>query len=274
MILVNGALASEVSARDRGLAYGDGVFRTFAAHAGRPLHWQRQYEKLAHDCAVLSLRVPGAPVLEGEVRVACGARSRCTVKIIVTRGPCVRGYAYGRDGDPTRIVIADEAPGYPEAHAEVGVKARLCALRLAHQPALAGVKHLNRLENVMARAEWDDPDIAEGLLCDSGGRVIGGTMTNVFIVTGGSLATPALDQCGVSGVTRDRVIEAAGRLGITCRIAAIPWREVSEAGEVFLVNSLAGVWPVRELESRPREPGPVTRRVQRALKEEDDAQAL
>ena len=273
MILVNGEVASEVSARDRGLAYGDGVFRTIAARDGRPLHWQRHYQKLAQDCAVLRLSVPEASILESEVRVACGDKSRCAVKIVVTRGVGARGYAYARDRAVTRLVIADDAPTYPAAHAQTGVAVRLCALRLAHQPVLAGVKHLNRLENVMARAEWEGPDVAEGLLCDADGSVIGGTMSNVFIVSGESLRTPGLDQCGVAGVTRDRVIEAAARLGIECRVAPIPWSELLGAGEIFLVNSLAGLWPVRRLEQESREPGPITRRLQRALQEEDDAQA-
>ena len=273
MILVNGEARSTVNVTDRGLSYGDGVFRTFPARRGHPLHWGRQYAKLAHDCAALALRVPHAPELEQDIAKACDSRAACAVKVIVTRCEAPRGYAYSPECAVTRIVSADAAPEYPARYSEDGVRVRLCSLRLAMQPLLAGVKHLNRLENVLARAEWNDSDVAEGLLCDTNANVIGGTMTNVFILLRGELLTPRLDYCGVAGVTRDRVIEAAAREGVPCRIAAFGWDALLAAEEVFLVNSLTGVWPVRELAHHARVPGAITRRLQHALAEEDDAQA-
>jgi 4-amino-4-deoxychorismate lyase len=137
-------------------------------------------------------------------------------------------------------------------------------LRLAWQPVLAGVKHLNRLENVLARAEWDDPDIAEGLLCDARDHLIGGTMTNVFIATRGMLATPALERCGVAGVTRARVLEAASSEGMACRVADLPW-----ADEVVVVNSLAGAWPVREIDGKTYRVGPLARMLQTWIGRDD-----
>jgi 4-amino-4-deoxychorismate lyase len=142
-------------------------------------------------------------------------------------------------------------------------------LTLAHQPALAGIKHLNRLENVLARAEWNDRRIAEGLLCDAAGHVIGGTMTNVFIAKDGALATPALARCGVAGVTRERLIEAAREHGVTCAIADLSWRELMDADEIVLVNTLAGAWPVREVDGSARTPGPLARAMQGWLGRED-----
>lgn len=273
MILVNGQACSTIAATDRGLSYGDGVFRTFPARYGRPLHWRRQYSKLARDCAALGLHVPDVRELERDVKTACESRPVCAVKIIVTRGVTHRGYAYDSRGVATCIVIADVPPNYPARYSEDGVRVRLCKLELATQPVLAGVKHLNRLENVLARAEWNDGDIAEGILCDQIGNVIGGTMTNLFIVNRGELLTPRLDGCGVAGVTRDRVVEAAAREDVPCRIETFAWPDLLAAEEVFLVNSLAGVWPVRSLDGDARTPGPVTRRLQRELAQEDDAQA-
>jgi 4-amino-4-deoxychorismate lyase len=155
------------------------------------------------------------------------------------------------------------------AYRESGVKVRLCALKLALQPALAGVKHLNRLENVLARAEWSDPEIAEGILCDAQGHVIAGTMMNVFIAVDGTLATPGVERCGVAGVTRQRVMEAAERHGVACAVTTLSWTDVVGADEVFLVNSLAGVWPVRDLDGETRVPGETSRAVQRWLDEQD-----
>jgi 4-amino-4-deoxychorismate lyase len=272
MILVNGAAAAEVSALDRGLAYGDGVFRTLPARRGVPMHWQRHLAKLAHDCAALGLAVPDANLLAADIKTACGGTAYAAVKIIITRGPSRRGYRYRVDAAPTRVVIADTGVEPADRARLDGVRVRLCATRLAHQPALAGVKHLNRLENVLARAEWDDADVAEGLMCDVDGNVVAGTMTNVFMVSKGLLATPRLDLCGVAGVTRERVLEAATSLDVPCAVMTCTLKDVLRAEEVFVVNSLAGIWPVRELEGERREPGRVTRMLQASLEAEDDAQ--
>lgn len=257
---------------DRGLAYGDGVFRTLRVRSGAPLHWRRQYAKLAGDCAALGICCPDEAVLEPEVRAVIRDAADCALKIIITRGSGARGYRYAEDTEPTRVVLSAPRPVYPGGYATSGVKVRRCALRLSHQPALAGVKHLNRLENVIARAEWTDADIAEGILCDREDHVVGGTMTNLFMARGGTLETPKLERCGVAGVTRDRVIEGALRQGIPCRVENLSWMEMLSADELFLVNSLAGVWPVRELAERKWLPGPLTRSVQRWLDDDDRAQ--
>lgn len=271
MILVNGEARSEISAMDRGLAYGDGVFRTFPARHGEPAHWRRHYAKLARDGAVLGLHVPAAVTLAAEVKSACRGQPECTVKIILTRGVGARGYRYPAGAETTRVVLTEPLlPPSPERRA--GVAVRLCRLKLGHQPALAGLKHLNRLENVLARAEWSDPGIAEGLMCDTEGNVICGTMTNIFVAAGGVLATPRVDRCGVAGVTRDRVMEAAARAGYPCAVTTLTWSQVLGADEVFLVNSLAGIWPVRDLDGHPCSAGRVTRDLQRALECDDDSQ--
>ena len=260
---------------NRGLAYGDGVFRTLAVRRGAgPEHWWRQYAKLAFDCGVLGIACPDEAVLEREVRSACDPDAECSVKIIITRGEGERGYRYQPAAEPTRIVASALATRYPDAYQERGVTARLCQLKLAHQPALAGVKHLNRLENVLARAEWSDADIAEGILCDGAGNVIGGTMTNLFMVLGDTLVTPKLDRCGVAGVTRDRVMAIAAREDVKCVVRPVPVRELFAAHEIFLVNSLIGAWPVRSMEDRNWSPGALTRLLQRRLMRENDAQVV
>jgi len=272
MILVNGTPGAAITAMDRGVAYGDGVFRTFRARGGCALQWRRHYSKLAHDCTALAITAPPADMLENEISSACAGEAECVVKIIVTRGASERGYAYSSGAETTRIVVAAaEAAAHPADHASVGVRVRLCSLRLSHQPALAGLKHLNRLENVIARAEWSDASISEGILLDREDHVIGGTMSNVFAVMSGALITPALDRCGVAGVTRDRVIDAASALGTACSVTTLSWTDLLASDEVFVVNSLVGVWPVRELNGAERGLGPVTRNIQRALQLEDDA---
>jgi len=167
-------------------------------------------------------------------------------------------------------VTATALPHHPEAFSRSGIKVHLCRIRLASQPRLAGVKHLNRLENVLARAEWSDPSFAEGLLLDEAGHAISGTMANLFIVEGGSLLTPGLSHCGVAGVTRDRIMEAAAGQGMDCREDALTWQRLLDAQEVLLVNSVTGAWQVRECANRRWEPGGFTIRVREWLDEKED----
>jgi 4-amino-4-deoxychorismate lyase len=264
MILVNGAPAESVPANDRGLAYGDGVFRTLLVTAGKPRHWQHHYRKLAHDCSVLRLQCPPRASLENDLRTLALAGD-IVVKIIVTRGAGERGYRYAPEAPCNRMVMAAPTSPYASSNGEAGVHVRRCQLRLARQPALAGIKHLNRLENVLARAEWTDEAIAEGILCDMEGLVIGGTMSNLFAVAGDELVTPGLERCGVAGVTRERVMDAALQHGLPCRICDFTWAELLAADEIFLVNSVFGVWPVRQVDEDARRVGPVVRDVQQWL---------
>lgn len=270
MILVNGVAVDTVPAADRGLAYGDGVFRTLALRDGRVRAWRRQFGKLAFDAHALGIQCPEEALLREEVRQVCGEEPACAVKIVVTRGSGARGYASPDPARPTRIVSRFPLPQHPAEWIERGVTVHVCALRLGWQPALAGIKHLNRLENVLARAEWSDPGIAEGLLLDGVGNVIGGTMTNVLIVEEKGIATPDLSQCGVAGVTRERVMAGAQQHRVACAVERITLERLMAAQEVMLVNSLIGVWQVRRLEGRAWSPGTVTVRVRRWFDEDGD----
>ena len=270
VVIVNGAECSHVSALDRGLAYGDGVFRTLAVREGVPDQWQRQYTKLAADCARLRLSAPEQGTLRADVERASRSLTSAAVKIIVTRGNGPRGYRFVSATEASRMVMASASPADPPEHSRVGVRARMCTLRLGHQPALAGVKHLNRLENVLARAEWNDPDTLEGILCDARDNVVCGTMSNVFVAHGPRLSTPDLTLCGVAGVTRDRVLAAAKRHGVTCEVRHMQRKELAGANEIFFVNSLIGVWPVAVLGEREYGIGPWARAAQGWLAEDDD----
>ena len=194
------------------------------------------------------------------------------MKVTITRGSAGRGYAIPAASTPTRIVAAYPAAARDPAPARDGVRVRRCDLVLSEQPRLAGAKTLNRLENVLARSEWTDPAIAEGLLADARGRVIEGTFSNVFIATGGVVSTPDLRRCGVIGAQRERARELLAGAGFDCRVRDIGWDELAGADEVFLTGSLIGAWPVARLDERRWVPGPVARRLQ-ALIEEHDARA-
>ncbi len=266
-MLVNGEPGNLISIRDRGLLYGDGVFRTMRVSNGQALHWPLHYQKLQHDCAALSISCPDFAQLSAELENLLSNQLDCAIKLIVTRGISTRGYAPSTQTTPTHIWDVAPLPDYPATWTTHGIKARLCHLRLSQQPRLAGIKHLSRLENVLAAGECSDAEIVEGLLMDADGNVIEGVRSNLFAVLDGALATPSLLGCGVAGIQRDRVIAWAKANNLPLEIRALNWDEVINADELFIVNSLIGVWPIRELEQSRWTDFVMTRQVQQGLSE-------
>ena len=256
-MLVDGEEGAAPSPLDRGFAYGDGLFETIRFVDGRAPLWGRHMRRLADSCARLRLPFPGEHLLEREALAVVGDVADAVVRITLTRGVGERGYALPASPRPCRIVAAFPAPVAAAAHYREGVRLRLCRLRLAAQPALAGMKHLNRLEQVLARAEWDDPAIADGVLLDADGRVVSTTMANLFAVLGGRLVTPSLGRCGVAGVGRAEVLAARD---VDVRDLALG--ELLHASELFLSSSVRGILPVQALADTVYVPGPVTRALQ------------
>lgn len=260
---VNGAVASDVSVIDRGLHYGDGLFETIACTNGQPRLLERHLHRLALGCRRLKLAPPDLATLDAEVRELAATQSRAIVKILVTRGPArARGYGVSGDEIPSRVTLRYPWPEDAPALAQEGVRVRLAATKLGENAALAGLKHCNRLEQVLARTEWDDPDIAEALMFSSSGALISGTMSNVFLVHDSGLLTPRLDRCGVAGIMRALILEEAAQAAIPvveCRLEAAA---LEQARELFLSNALWGVRPVRALERTRLAPGELTRCLQ------------
>lgn len=269
MILVNGHPSDRVDALDRGLAYGDGVFRTLRAAAGMPLWWRDHYARLASDCAALALDCPDEGVLHDEVCRVAG-EGAAVAKIILTRGAGARGYAPPPVQTPTRIVMGLPLPAHAHSEAVDGITARWCALRLARQPRFAGIKHLNRLENVLARAEWDDPTILEGILCDTDGMLVGGVMSNLLWVAQGILHTPDVSASGVAGVARARLLRAAPRLGLDTCVGRYPPAAILAAEEVMICNSVLGVRHIARLDDAYCPSAGWGARLNTALHEETD----
>ena len=264
--LVNGLAADRISTLDRSVQYGDGLFETVAVCAGRPLLWGRHVERLRSGCLRLGMEAPGEAELLADIECLCRGSGRTVIKIIVTRGCAGRGYAPPRPASPTRIVIAWPWPDYPAHNAHRGVAVRWCHTPASVNPAMAGIKHLNRLEQVLARAEWDR-EYAEGLMCDPDGFVVEGTMSNLFAVSGGTLMTPDLSCSGIAGVMRAEVIAAARRLGLCCEEVRITAAGLEGMDEIFLTNSIIGLWPVTTLATRGYAIGQVTQAVRGAIRE-------
>ncbi|MEW5904212.1 MAG: aminodeoxychorismate lyase [Pseudomonadota bacterium] len=244
-MLVNGKPADSIPVEDRGLLYGDGVFRTLRAHAGQPANWSRHYRKLQQDCTALGMVFPDASVWLDDI-ARLSVQGDAVLKLIVTRGAGERGYAPIVSACPTRIVACYPAP----APVTRPVDLHLCQIRLARQPRLAGIKHLNRLENVLAAQECQQAGKPEGVLLDEADNVISGTRSNLFMVTQQRLLTPDLSQCGVAGVQRERVMAWAAAQAVPCTVSRLSLQALREAEEIFLVNSVFGIWPVATFADR------------------------
>ncbi|WP_462378992.1 aminodeoxychorismate lyase [Pseudomonas sp. Marseille-QA0892] len=258
---VDGLAVDRIPVGDRGLAYGDGLFETVLVRDGRATLMQQHLARLRAGCERLYLPFDVA-AMHDELNRFAHVVGEGVIKLTYTRGDGKRGYAVPIPATPRRILTASPLPSYPARNAEQGVALFPCNTRLAHQPMLAGLKHLNRLEQVLARAEWSDERFAEGLVRDAEGLVIEGVFTNLFMVEDGTLVTPSLSRCGVEGVMRNALIDAASACGIRCEVREISLETLLAVQEVFVCNSVVGIWPVTEFKGKRWSVGPLTRKMQ------------
>ncbi|MFF7706821.1 aminodeoxychorismate lyase [Pseudomonas sp. NPDC007930] len=263
---VDGLPAHAVGLADRGLAYGDGVFETVRVSAGQARLLGRHLQRLGEATRRLALPLDLA-LVEAELTRYAQAMGEGVLKLIITRGDGLRGYAASPEARCRRILQASPLPAYPEGHARDGVALFPCQTRLAIQPALAGLKHLNRLEQVLARAEWQGREEAEGLMRDTEGRVVEGVFSNLFLVNGQRLRTASLGRCGVAGTLRAELLAQAPGQGLVAEVADLAWADLASADEVFVCNSVYGIWPVIACSDLVWPVGAVTRTLQRLVRE-------
>lgn len=266
-VLVNGARDAGISALDRGLHFGDGLFETIACVKGRPRFLPLHLERLESGCERLQITLPDLEETAAEIRQLALSADRAIVKVIVTAGAAVaRGYARAGGARTTRITIRYPWTEDDPAQSQDGVLVRTLALRLGENPRLAGLKHCNRLEQVLARAELAaEPHVSEGILFSSSGNLVSATLSNVFLVRESCLLTPRIDHCGVAGVMRRVVLREARQVGIPTRECELRAENLQAADEVFLTNARIGIRPVRTVDGRDLTPGPLTRHLQSVL---------
>lgn len=260
--LVNGEIAEQVPVTDRGLHYGDGIFETLAVLKGAPRFWQGHVDRMTAGCSALGLLTVPQSLLLREVLTVSAGHNRSVVKVILTRGEGGRGYAPVRQPVGSRIVIAYPFPDDVEQKQQNGVAAQVCDVRFSIQPALAGIKHLNRLEQVLASAELKDPRVQEGILLDAEDKVVSATAGNLFLVNGERLLTPRMDRCGVRGVLRAAILQA---FKSRCEQRRVSLDMLPEADEVFYCNAVRGVVPVTRIGHWEYGIGGVTRELQQWL---------
>lgn len=246
-----------IPADDRGLAYGDGLFETMRAHRGGVPWFERHWARLVDGAARLRMALPDRTLVEFNAREMLGDGDDAVIKLLLTRGAGARGYGGAAGTEPTWILSRHSLP--PPARAD-GLRLRWCETRLALQPLLAGLKHCNRLEQVLARGEWAGDDWDEGLVRDTDGNVVSATSANLFVLRDGRWQTPRVDRCGVAGICRGWALEAADAAEATLSVD-----DVERADAAVLCNAVRGILPVARLGDRAWPPHPAVRDLQRRL---------
>lgn len=256
-VWVNGSAEGRLDPADRGLAYGDGLFETLRIHRGRALLEDAHFSRLFTSADALGIPLSSLPLREDFSRFLAACPPACVAKIIVTRGSSGRGYLPDPAALPTVILSAHPLPVVPAQ----GMTVAFAGLQLASQPALAGHKHLNRLEQILLRRELASLAADEALVCSREGHVVEGVSANVFLVRDGRLCTPLLDVAGIRGVMRQAVLAHAADIGLPVEEGHYTPDDFRQADEVFFCNSVIGIRPVSRLQERHWGLGPVTARL-------------
>ena len=250
-----------VDVTDRGLAYGDGLFETMLVHGGRVQRLEHHLNRLRLGCARLALPHPEPSELVQKIEAAAASINDGSLKLMLTRGPGPRGYAPPVDATPTVILL----PGTGLGPALSDLAVATLAIRLAENVKLAGIKHLNRLEQVLARLELADIDADEGLMLSTGGAVIGGTSRNLFAVFGDAVKTPAVDRAGIAGVMRRTVLDRCAELGLDATESELAPEDIAQADELFMTNALVGIQSVSRLDGKRFDSRATATRLRREL---------
>jgi len=265
--LLNGESKHCIEFSDRGFQYGDGLFETIEVINGIPVFLDQHLQRLNTGCKRLLIPTPDIDLLNKEAYQLAEGSTRAVLKLIVTRGSGGRGYRQPESIQATRLFSLHPFPDYPESLCKQGINALFCRTRLGLNPMLAGIKHMNRLEQVLARSEWTASDIHEGIMMDNNNHVIEGTMSNLFIVKDQCLYTPTLKESGVNGILRNIIIALATENQLPIIEKMLMKQDVVTADEVFVTNSIIGIWPVKKIDTQLFQVGSITETLQRLFSE-------
>ncbi|MCK5829364.1 MAG: aminodeoxychorismate lyase [Methylococcales bacterium] len=267
MYLLNGESKHSIEFSDRGFQYGDGLFETIEIKNGSPLFLKQHLQRLLNGCQRLLIPLPDAELLRKEAYQLSKDSDHAILKLIITRGSGGRGYRQPNKIHPTRLLSLHPFPNYSENYNQQGISVRFCNHLLGLNPFLAGIKHMNRLEQILARAEWNSSEIQEGLMMDINRHVIEGTMSNLFVVKENILYTPLIEKCGVEGILRGILIGIANQNKIKVIKNNLSKEDVLTADELFITNSIIGIWPIKQLERQQFKIGLLTTKLQRLFSE-------
>ena len=249
-ILINGIAAEYLPVTDRGLHYGDGIFETIACEDTHPVFMCQHLQRMENAAGKLDIPYPGRHRLEQDIRrLLVDNSGRCVIKVILTRGTGKRGYRYDPGQAATRICMRSSWPEHVAEWRQHGIIVRFCDTPVSLNPVLAGIKSLNRLENVIASGELGTAQ-DEGFMSDIDGHVIEGTLSNLFAVVEDTLVTPDLSRGGITGIIREQILDIAKDSNIKHEIRDIGKDELLSSAEIFICNSVTGICRVKQLEQQ------------------------
>lgn len=269
--IVNGVETDKISVKDRSLNYGDGVFETIAVHNNKLHLWKSHYARLQKGCESLGIKTPAESDLLSDITKLDVTEDNSVLKIIVSRGEGGRGYLANESIEPTVIISSNTWPDFVNDYQQQGIQTRLCKHRLIINPALAGIKHLNRLDQVIARNEWHNDQIKEGLMLDQNDCLVEGTCTNLFMKVDNQWVTSPATQCAVAGIVRDEVINTLNKNNLSLVERNLSVSELNSVKEMFVCNSVWGIVPVLSCEDYQFEIGDDTRQLQMEFEQEKEA---
>jgi len=232
---------ASVDPGNRGLNYGDGLFETMRVDRGALPLWPRHLARLREGAARLGIAMPARDAVEARIYDIVAGVDGGVLKLLLTRGEGGRGYAPPPAAAPVWLLSLHPLP----AALESGLRLHWCQTRLAPQPALAGIKHCNRLEQVVARAEVERAGADEGLLRDIAGNAVGATSANLLALRDGRWLTPPVEACGVAGVLRGWLLERG-----LVEVSELAPEQVESAEALALCNAVRGILPVASLGAR------------------------
>jgi 4-amino-4-deoxychorismate lyase len=251
-MLINGTESTTIAADDRGLAYGDGLFSTIKVERGIVQLWDYHLQRLQLGAKKLFFPEVDWLLLSSELDyLAKSVREQpfAVIKVILTRGSGGRGYSIQGCSSPQRILSVHPYPVFYQQWQRNGLKVIQCRQKLAINTQLAGLKTLNRLEQILIKHELEAQHALEGIVCDNDGYVIEACSANIFIKLKNQWVTPKLDGCGVSGVKRQQIMELSAKAGQPITAMKITKNDLLNAQAVCLTNALMGIIPVIQYQS-------------------------
>ena len=263
IVLINGAKQSKISIFNRNVQFGDGLFETCVVENKKILFWTNHFARLNRGCEQLKISKVDESVWLSDVKKALSLYSydRCVVKLILSRGESLRGYGFKDDIKPVRAVIVLELQNTTLNNL---FSLEYCQSGYNSNPKLAGIKHCNRLEQVLARAGLKSD---EGIMLDENHNVISVTQGIIYAIHGNTLITPKLDKCGVEGTRRAIILDLAKLLGIKVKVDTLSAKELVQADEVFISNSIKEIQSITQIGEISFGESPITKKIKDAYTE-------
>ncbi|QPB83820.1 aminodeoxychorismate lyase [Pseudoalteromonas rubra] len=233
----------QVNSRDRGLNYGDGFFTTVRVCEGKLDRWEGHLQRLKQCASALYFPVLDLNTLSEHCEIAAREINDGVLKVVITRGEGGRGYGLPDEPQLTTLLSSSAYPAHYENWREKGVSLALSDVRLGHQPLLAGLKTLNRLEQVLIKQNAATKQADDVLVMDLQGEVIESSAANILICKDKRWYTPDLSHCGIQGVFLSSL-----QMYNPIETASMDLAFVYAADAVYLCNSLMGLVPVRQID--------------------------